>query len=187
VLVGPISKSLQDFHSCAGCARKPGGRVVQIPPSLFVLCRKFFNYLFLCRFMQTFLPYPDFEKSFEVLDSRRLGKQRVEAFQILNILLNRTTSRGWRNHPAVLMWRGHANALKLYFNLCVLHWVSRGYKNNMSFEKIGGKVVFPSWFGDAKFHASHRSNLLRKDEHHYGKFGWKESDDLAYVWPKQNL
>ena len=39
--------------------------------------------------MQVFLPYPDFKKSLESLDNKRLGKQRVEAKQILNVLLNR--------------------------------------------------------------------------------------------------
>ena len=42
--------------------------------------------------MQTFLPYPDIEKSLNSLDSKRLGKQRVEAYQILNILLNRISN-----------------------------------------------------------------------------------------------
>lgn len=37
--------------------------------------------------MITFLPYPDFEKSAKVLDWRRLGKQRPETKQILEINL----------------------------------------------------------------------------------------------------
>jgi hypothetical protein len=41
----------------------------------------------------------------------------------------------------------------------------------------------PNWIGDEKFHASHRSNLLRKDKEFYGKFGWAEPDDLPYFWP----
>ena len=36
--------------------------------------------------MQTFLPYSDFEQSLSCLDNKRLGKQRVESMQILNIL-----------------------------------------------------------------------------------------------------
>jgi hypothetical protein len=36
--------------------------------------------------VQTFLPYPDFERTAEVLDDRRLGKQRVEVLQILNAI-----------------------------------------------------------------------------------------------------
>ncbi|MFH1358568.1 MAG: pyrimidine dimer DNA glycosylase/endonuclease V [archaeon] len=134
--------------------------------------------------MQTFLPYPNIEKSLKVLDSKRLGKQRVEAFQILNILIRRTKAKGWRNHPAVKMWKGHTNTLKFYFNKSLEEWISRGYKNNMKFENIKGKIVFPKWFRNRKFHSSHKSNLLRKDKKYYSKFGWKEPLDLPYVWPK---
>jgi hypothetical protein len=133
--------------------------------------------------MQTFLPYKNFKKTMKVLDSRRLGKQRVEAFQILNILLNRTQTKGWRNHPAVKMWEGFENALKLYLNEAITEWVSRGFKNTMKFEKIVGEIVYPNWLGKRKFHSSHKSNLLRKDKEHYSQFGWKEADDLDYVWP----
>ena len=52
--------------------------------------------------MQTFLPYANFEDSAKVLDWRRLGKQRVEADQILNIISGKTEKLGWRNHPPVL-------------------------------------------------------------------------------------
>ena len=36
--------------------------------------------------VNTFLPYPDFVKSAKALDYKRLGKQRVEAWQILRAL-----------------------------------------------------------------------------------------------------
>jgi hypothetical protein len=135
--------------------------------------------------MQTFLPLPNMKNSLKSLDSRRLGKQRVEAYQILNILLGRTSTNGWKNHPAVKMWKGYENALKLYFNKSVKLWVARGYKNNMKFEVIEGKIILPPWFGDKNFHASHRSNLLRKDYVYYSKLGWQESLDLEYVWPRK--
>lgn len=135
--------------------------------------------------MQTFLPYANLKKSLKVLDSRRLGKQRVEAFQILNILLNRTDRKGWKNHPAVKMWAGYENALKLYLNKAIKLWISKGYNNTMKLEVIDGNICFPSWFGKKEFHASHRGNLLRKDSEHYGKFGWTESSDLDYVWPSK--
>jgi hypothetical protein len=41
----------------------------------------------------------------------------------------------------------------------------------------------PPWLGDNTFHASHKSNLLRKDPVWYGQFGWSEPTDLPYVWP----
>ena len=130
--------------------------------------------------MQTFLPYPDFAQSAKVLDYRRLGKQRVEAMQILNTL---QTGGGWKNHPAVLMWRGYLPALSLYFNAIVLEWISRGYKNKMQFLATEDNTVMPPWLGNEAFHASHRSNLLRKDPKWYGQFGWTEPPDLPYVWP----
>ena len=57
--------------------------------------------------MQTFLPYPDLRDSVACLDSKRLGKQRVECLQILNVLEGRRT--GWQNHPAVKMWAGRSD------------------------------------------------------------------------------
>jgi hypothetical protein len=129
--------------------------------------------------MQTFLPYPDFKKSIRALDYRRLGKQRVEAYQIIRTI---KSSSGYKNHPAVEMWRGYINALKLYHNLCIDEWVRRGYKNKMKKMKISGKISYPPWFGRENFHAAHRSNLLRKDNNFYGQYGWKEPPDLLYLW-----
>jgi hypothetical protein len=132
--------------------------------------------------MQTFVPYADFKRTAEILDYRRLGKQRVETFQILNILLDRTESSGWRNHPAVRMWRGFETALQHYQNTVIQEWINRGYKNNMSFENIDNEIIYPTWFGDDKVHRSHRSNLLRKNFEYYSEF-FNEPTDLEYHWP----
>lgn len=131
--------------------------------------------------MQTFLPYEDFEETATVLDWRRLGKQRVEAQQILNALEGRTS--GWINHPAARMWRGFEPALRRYRNAMIREWVARGYRNTMEITRSGGRVRMPPWMGDQGFHASHRSNLLRKDPEFYGQYGWREGPDLPYVWP----
>jgi hypothetical protein len=133
--------------------------------------------------MQTFLPYNDFTHSVQVLDYRRLGKQRVETFQVLNVLLERTDTRGWRNHPVTRMWRGYEESLKLYQNITILEWIGRGYKNNMKMEDVNAnELVFPEWFGNTDFHRSHRSNLLRKNFNYYSEF-FDEPTDLEYVWP----
>ena len=131
--------------------------------------------------MQTFLPYDDLNRSLCCLDYRRLGKQRVEAKQILNALDPNFTS-GWRNHPAVLMWSGFEECLKLYHNLSIDEWVRRGYRNNMVQFEIGF-VEYPGWFGDEHFHKSHQSNLLRKDPIWYGQYNWNVPNNLPYVWP----
>lgn len=148
--------------------------------------------------MQTFLPYKSFSKSAEVLDRQRLGKQRIEAKQILRILSGEAEGPGWRNHPAVLMWTGYENALASYGLAICNEWCMRGYKDQQwayfndflmrQSEKskiwiLWPKIAVPPWLGDEEFHASHRSNLLRKNPEHYGQFGWEEPMDLPYVWP----
>ncbi len=133
--------------------------------------------------MNTFLPYPDFAESARCLDSRRLGKQRVEAMQILRAIANPTY--GWQHHPAINMWRGNEQALALYMNAMITEWVQRRYKNNIPLNDVEGNVKMPPWLGNSKFHASHRSNLLRKDPAYYGQFHWEEPPDLPYIWPIQ--
>jgi hypothetical protein len=129
--------------------------------------------------MQTFLPYPDFKKSLQTLDYRRLGKQRVEAYQIIRAI---KFGGGYSRHPVVRMWHGHINALKHYYNLAIDEWVKRGYRNNMHKMKIPGKIAYPRWFGRDEFHAAHCSNMLRKDYCYYSQYGWSEPPDLPYLW-----
>ena len=123
--------------------------------------------------MQTFLPYTDFKKIFKCLDYRRLGKQRVEAMQILNTLTNNTTKKGWKNHPAVKMWEGSEELLKLYMNLCIEEWIHRGYNNTMKFVNVDmKKIKYPVWFYWNDIKLSHRANLIRKLPEYYSKFNW---------------
>lgn len=131
--------------------------------------------------MQTFLPYPDFEATAHCLDYRRLGKQRVEAYQLLRGL--RDPFYGWRHHPAVKMWRGYEDALALYMNAMIREWVRRGYNNTMALADVPAHPAMPPWLGDPAFHASHRANLLRKDPDFYRQYGWTDSPDLPYIWP----
>jgi hypothetical protein len=142
--------------------------------------------------MQTFLPYADFTKSLSCLDNKRLGKQRVEAAQIIKILsgeAKKTKSGkvGWINHPAVRQWNGYADALKLYFNTSVKLWVDRGMKNTYELFYIPSDCLkMPVWLGHEQFHKSHRSNLLRKDFSFYSQYGWEEDSNLPYFWPSQH-
>jgi len=138
--------------------------------------------------MQTFLPYEDFDVTAECLDYKRLGKQRVEAKQILNILLelshtNRNGNVPWSNHPAVLMWAGYEEALKIYHNSMIAEWIKRGYKNTMILLAPVGEVYYPPWLGDTRFHFSHRSKLLQKNYGYYSRFGWNVEENIDYFWP----
>jgi hypothetical protein len=134
--------------------------------------------------MQTFLPLPDFAASARVLDWRRLGKQRVEAWMLHDLLTNPETRwRGWRHHPVVGMWRGYEDALARYFWTMVGEWRRRGYRSVITLPEPSGRILLPSWLGDERLHASHRSNLLRKAPEWYGQFGWTEPPDMPYWWP----
>jgi hypothetical protein len=133
--------------------------------------------------MQTFLPHRSFTETMRCLDYRRLGKQRVEAMQILNALTGK--SLGWRNHPAVLMWKGHESSLRMYLRCAILEWKRRGYRNTMAIPRADRcSRRKPPWLTSALIR-SHRSNLLRKDGAYYGRFRWKVADDLPYVWPSR--
>lgn len=135
--------------------------------------------------MQTFLAYKSFVKSALVLDYRRLGKQRVEAFQIHEAInaIKLDLPYGWKNHPAIRMWFSFPNALKEYHNIIIQEWIDRGYKNNMPFFRIHDKVRYPDWLGYHKLHSTHRANLIRKDPKFYSQYNWKEKPLEGYYWP----
>ncbi|WP_029430905.1 MSMEG_6728 family protein [Blastococcus sp. URHD0036] len=150
--------------------------------------------------MQTFLPVADFAESARLLDSPRLGKQRVETLQVLRAL--ELPDYGWVSHPVVRMWRGRTPALVAYGLATVRVWRERGFADSTftqigefapdvvdaSQEELAAAGLLPSWLGDPALHLSHRSNLLAKEPEYYRprfteRFG-SEPDDLPYVWPE---
>lgn len=145
--------------------------------------------------MQTFLPYPSFAESARVLDRARLGKQRVEALQVLRAVT--VPDYGWRNHPAAKMWRGFVPALTRYSLDVVDEWLARGHVDTVrplivefapAVETLAqDDVDMPPWLGDDAFHLSHRSNLVRKDRDRYGPMFADVPDDLPYVWPTEDV
>jgi hypothetical protein len=148
--------------------------------------------------VQTFLPWADFEASARALDTKRLGKQRVECIQVVRGLT--VPTYGWRHHPAVKMWRGHLEALGRYALTCCDVWVERGHGDTCaatlradlaaagvttirSQAELAVAGELPPWLGDEDFHRSHRSSLVRKDPAHYRPQFPDVPDDLPYVWP----
>lgn len=129
--------------------------------------------------MQVFLPYPSFQDSVNVLDQARLGKQRVECFQLLNAILYNT---GWRHHPAAVMFYDYPDALRLYGRLACLRWMKIGHKDSLLNEFDGpDDPIMPPWLG-GPIHETHRSNLIRKYSGYYCYF-FKEDGSLEYFWP----
>ena len=123
--------------------------------------------------MQTFLPQKDFNVSAHMLDNKRLNKQILEGYQILNVLSGRSKTGGWRNHPAVLMWRGYERGLWDYIQAMIAEAKFRGIKtenneanlNNLKdqcWEDWGTQP--PSFWHDdnrlIKVVTTHRANLF---------------------------
>jgi hypothetical protein len=162
--------------------------------------------------MQTFVPLTStVDDIAKVLDNKRLNKQALEGWQILMTLLeldpqgNHRVPKGWVNHPAVKMWRGHEMALFMYVNAMVEEWKSRGYKSTIGTKAWGTIQVAmskgiisdstldaPQWIEDRdlfeQIASSHRLALLNKDYEWYSQFGWAEDtgtkpETYEYIWP----
>lgn len=155
--------------------------------------------------MQTFLPYEDFDAVAHVLDPRRLGKQRVEAVQVLRGLT--VAGYGWRHHPAVRMWAGYEEALVRYgLEMCRV-WSAAGRADTCattllhdlpararasrdlcvrSQPELARDGDLPPWLGDPGFHLSHRSALVTRAPEHYRRYFPDVPAGLPYVWPSSD-
>jgi len=86
------------------------------------------------------------------------------------------------------MWRGYEFQLAEYTLLACIEWVKLGY-NDSCFNKVMAiqdtleDTSLPPWFGNAAFHRSHQSNLVRKMPERYASLFSGVPDDLPYVWP----
>ncbi len=155
-----------------------------------------------------FLTSPDFHENAKCLDTKRLGKQITEAFQVYRYITGQGKMQG-NPHP-YRMWQGFELCLLSY--ICALHdeWIARfddgrrggkrTHKNGIEAEAIVSQVSFedykePDWIRREDVLSSHRSALLYKDMNWYGQFGWKENPavpikitkngvTLPYVWTK---
>lgn len=167
--------------------------------------------------VNTFIISTHLPDTFSLLDYKRLGKQRLEAKQLINILEKMDNGEdvnniGFAKHPACLMWFGYTNALKAYFNLCVIEWISRGYKNTMELYDVdhdkfvnvecefdGISTVFKGEDGDnpyefppfasfPPFILSHKAALIRKNPVYYKDLLCEEVEPyikLGYLWPSK--
>jgi hypothetical protein len=154
--------------------------------------------------MQTFLPSRTFNISAEMLDNRRLNKQILEGYQILNVLSNDDPHAGWRNHPAVKMWRGSEHFLYSYVLAMVAEADKRGIKTDKNLENLTNlrnrmKNLWgtnsPDWYHDEtvmrKITTTHRANLFVKDSDFYQAFKYAVDhndnepccEKCKYYWP----
>jgi hypothetical protein len=149
--------------------------------------------------MQTFLPSGSLIFAAQALDNKRLNKQILEGYQILNVLAG--NSMGWRNHPAVLMWAGHEGYLLSYVKEMINEAKHRGIKtenNEANINRIASNkwnTEKPLWMQDkeklGRVVGTHRANLYRKDPIYYAeyasavnsKYNQPCCSDCLYFWP----
>jgi len=155
--------------------------------------------------MQTFLPFPAKRNSLDALDNKRLNKQILECYQILNILTGNSKSNAWRNHPAVLMWEGAEAELYRYAMTAVVLADMRGIKtdkNKANLEALSRDRKSLMWEDNTPIWAyspttiklvntTHKANLYRKDPIFYAEFASAVNDPYnktccdkcLYYWP----
>jgi hypothetical protein len=133
--------------------------------------------------MMTFIVVGNFIINASLLDDEHLGKQRVEAVQILNTIIN---GDGWKNHPICKAWAKYVPALKYYINCIITEWKTRGHKNNMPLYEISEEIIIPWWAKWERLHQSHRAMLYRKNPFYYhAKFtvaNDSDTDDCQVHW-----
>ena len=145
--------------------------------------------------MQTFLPFPNFKKSAEALDKKRCWKQVIEAKQIISVLTNpNPLSKAWHSHPAVKMWEGHADTLKMYFNVMLEtaiqhHGINTVYLPYTDIDNFKATHRPPWWFGNKNFHRAMRAALIKKDKAFYlPLFPYDEFfNEGKYFWPTKEI
>jgi len=139
--------------------------------------------------MITFITDRDPNVTAKLLDSKRLGKQRIEALQILNSLVGISKPS---NHPAFKMWKGYEGyLLYAYIPAIMNEWKRRGYSNTLcdirveELKKIvpmPEKLEQPEWFGEKVF-ITHKSRLIQKNREYYKHLFPDVPENLAYYWP----
>jgi len=158
--------------------------------------------------MQTFLPHPSVRDSLDALDNKRLNKQILETYQILNVLSGQSKSGAWRNHPAVLMWEGAESELWRYAMTAVKLADMRGIKTENNLANINALAAKASiYWGNnepiwrinpttiKRVNATHKANLYRKDPEYYAEYVSAVNDEYnqpccdtcQYYWPTHPL
>jgi hypothetical protein len=158
--------------------------------------------------VQTFLPYESFGDSATVLDSKRLGKQRIETLQIMMALTGNGGLRGgWTKHPAARMWHGHLAWLMAYQVAICHEWIDeRGFRDTClektrtmlkhdpeayaQWELIEGgqgELVPLPWFvGHPVTHFSHRASLVTKAPGIYMPLFGPLLGGVEYFWTEED-
>ena len=158
--------------------------------------------------MQTFLPHTNSLDAARALDNKRLNKQILEGYQILKVLSGASPSGAWRNHPAVLMWKGYEHGLWDYIRSMVDIASLRGIKTENNVKNLNElyKQYNEDWGNEhpdfwrdenkvMRIITTHRANLFKKDPLYYVKYQYAvdsphnapccpdRKEPCKYYWP----
>ena len=158
--------------------------------------------------MQTFLPHSNSLDAARALDNKRLNKQILEGYQILKVLSGASPSGAWRNHPAVLMWKGYEHGLWDYIRSMIDIASLRGIKTENNVKNLNElyKQYSEDWGNEhpafwrdenkvMRIITTHRANLFKKDPIYYVKYQYAvdspynapccpdRKEPCKYYWP----
>ncbi|MBR6517057.1 MAG: hypothetical protein IKT40_09510 [Bacilli bacterium] len=113
----------------------------------------------------------------KILDKKRLNKQIVECYQILNALNGST--KAWRNHPCTIQYQEHIEYIKNYI-LCL-----ESYKNNdlilaSKYNDICEKLK-PS-FHNIEYFNQMKRRLYTKNKEHYSQFAYLGESQINWYY-----
>ena len=158
--------------------------------------------------MQTFLPSINPNIAAKILDNKRLNKQILECYQILNVLSGKSKGNAWKNHPAVLMWEDYEQGLWKYVQAMIKEAKARGIKTDKNEQNLNNLKdqcwndwgsSQPSFWEDnekvMRIITTHKANLYKKDPEYYydfkdavtDKFNKPCCDKCNYFWVTHNL
>lgn len=137
----------------------------------------------------TFVPFFDVAKTYSIMRLKHKNKQITECIQLIKALEGQV--RGYAGHAATLMWKGHVDALKTYYNIMLRLWYAEGYGGTRKeYEVDEDKAEWPWWWGWDTLALSHKLSLYRKKPDHYTAFVLELDEALlplknkcGYVWP----
>lgn len=125
--------------------------------------------------MQVFIIGSPLETA-KALDPKRLKKQIIEVWQILDAL---NEAKAWSNHPCVLQYRGYEKWLEWY-KLCLEWYVFDDMNWVKSCSDVAETIKPP--FHTQEYYDQMKRRLFEKDEEHYKQWSYLGKSDINWYW-----
>jgi len=154
--------------------------------------------------VNTFLISDDWNETARALDTRRLGRQIQEVYELASVVLRHELGQpavenmltglsipqierlwtAYQHHPVVRMWVGHSRALVEYGQACADEWQERQGIAHLMGAKIEKLMILygefltqapPLWQYREELYKVHRGVLLWKGRCDAAIIGWKDA------------